>query len=122
MTVPLKPQPLRSAFVSDAPFACLVEHRGHEVTVALSGEVDLASAPELRRRLLALLVLPVERLTIDMNRVTFMDSSGLHALTDAQHAADANRIRLTLARLSPVVRRLLEVVGMDELFEIPEAT
>src|SRR4030081_2103755 len=82
------------AFPPRPAFACTVEHRARHVVVSLRGELDLAAAPELRHRVLELMALPVDRVTVDMAALTFIDSSGLHALTAAHHAAAEHHVDL----------------------------
>src|ERR1700691_2110320 len=55
------------------------EHRGY-VMAALSGELDLASAPALREQLLTLLSPAASRLIIDLSAVRSADASGLAVL------------------------------------------
>jgi anti-anti-sigma factor len=88
------------------------------VALWVRGDVDLASAPELARRIREALCLPVSRVTVDLSAVDFMDSQGLHVLNDARHAAADRRIALVLASPSRPVRRLLEVTCMTERFDV----
>jgi anti-anti-sigma factor len=72
-------------------FACVVEHQTDRVVVSLHGELDLASAPGLERRLLELLSMPLRSVTVDVSQITFMDSAGLGALLRAcRTAGDRN--------------------------------
>jgi anti-sigma B factor antagonist len=50
------------------------------LVVAVSGELDIASAPKLERELTAEWAESVIELTLDLSGIEFMDSSGLHAL------------------------------------------
>ena len=80
--------------------------------VAVSGEVDIETAPRLRRTLVdaAGAGQPV---VVDLGAVTFMDSSGLAALIVAQRAATAAGSTIELENVPPAVRRLLSLTGMD---------
>jgi len=51
---------------------------------------------------------------LDVTAVTFMDSAGLHVLTQAHKVLSARGRRLRLVDPSPSVRRLLEITGMAE--------
>jgi anti-sigma B factor antagonist len=82
------------------------------VRVALVGEVDLATGPELDRPLDELARNGHSRLLIDLNAAEFMDSTGLASIIRAVHAADANGHRLTVRRGSPQVQRLFELTGI----------
>lgn len=82
--------------------------------VALTGELDAHTAPALAS---SLAVLPGDGdgdVVIDVERVEFMDSSGLRVVIDVhQRAADAGR-RLVLRRPSAAVQRLLDVSGLSD--------
>ncbi|MGZ4691199.1 MAG: STAS domain-containing protein [Acidimicrobiia bacterium] len=86
--------------------------------VAVRGELDLASAPELQRELVARLEGGVSRLTLDLGDVSFLDSSGLGALYRTQQAAEKRGAHLRLVAVPDHVLRVLEVTAMASLFDI----
>lgn len=80
--------------------------------VTLSGEVDLATAPDLERRLAAA-VASGDTVT-DLTGVAFMDSTGLRVLISAHEAAAAAGHSLALVVLSSgPVAKLLSITGVD---------
>lgn len=79
-------------------------------TIAVVGEIDLATAPILRR---ALVDTSVRR--IELSGVTFMDAAGLAALLDA-HRPGQREHDLTLVAPSRSVRRLLDLIGHRHTF------
>ncbi len=79
--------------------------------VTLSGELDLASADDLRDRLTATIELtPV--VDVDLPGVTFIDSTVISALVAAHHAAKTAGGRLTLINCTGQVRRVLDITGV----------
>lgn len=58
---------------------------GSHTVVALTGEIDVASAPVLRDNLLALLNRGVDSLVVDLRGVTFIDSTGVGSLLRIFH-------------------------------------
>ena len=89
------------------------------VTVAeLSGELDLASAPDLREQLLGLLRPGAGRLVLDLSRVTFCDASGLAVLVGASHRARVLGGFLRLAAVSPPTARVLHITGLHRHLSI----
>jgi anti-sigma B factor antagonist len=92
------------------------------VVVSMHGELDLASAPELQRELVALVGRPVGTLTLDLGGVTFLDSSGLGALYRARQAADEQGVSLRLEAVPDHVRRVLDVTAMAPLFDLRPRT
>ena len=89
---------------------------GDAVTVVVRGEVDLATAPQLRDELLDHILGGSSLLRLDLQGVSFMDSSGLHVLIASQRRAALMGGGLVLARTSKPVDRRLEVTGAARLF------
>jgi anti-sigma B factor antagonist len=93
-----------------------VVNSGHsECVVRAEGEIDLASAPELREVLTAELRVGPAKLIIDMAGVTFIDSTGLSAMIDAFKQGQATGTQVVLRAPSVRVRRVLEVSGLDKV-------
>ena len=84
------------------------------VVLALEGELDLSSAPELRRQLREIEAAHPDWILIDLSRLTFMDSSGLTVVIQANQSAELNGHRLSFRSASPQVRRLFELTGFLE--------
>lgn len=82
--------------------------------VTLAGEVDLDGSVQFRDALLSCLRTGPGAV-VDLGRVAFMDSSGINALITAHQTAEANGAWLRLAAPQQAVRRVLELVGVDEL-------
>ena len=83
---------------------------GSEHGLRLRGELDIASAPTLRE---AWDGLGGERqITLDLAELTFIDSSGLHALVEY---ADGNGAQgpLILRNVSEPIFRVLHITGLD---------
>jgi anti-anti-sigma factor len=89
---------------------------GSGVVVSVAGDLDLATAPALARRLTELLALPLDSLTIELAGVEFMDSSGLKVLNQAREGAGEQSVPLTLASVPRCVQVVLEATNMDGLF------
>jgi anti-anti-sigma factor len=87
--------------------------------LTLSGEIDLAVAPDLRDAgaKLAKAVAPGP-LEIDLGDVTFIDSSGLGALISVRNAARDCGTHLVLIRVSPTVARFFELAGVHDSFTL----
>jgi len=88
------------------------------VTLRVSGEIDLYTAPTLREAALAALRQHGTTLRIDLRDVPFMDSTGIEVLLATRRRAELEGGSLTLCRLTPAVRRVIEVTGLDRLFTI----
>ena len=87
--------------------------------IALHGELDLESAPEVDRRLEVDGTNP-GRLLIDLRGLEFMDSTGLAVLVRAQRSARASGYRLSLRPGPPQIQRLFELTGVLEQFSFED--
>ncbi|MEH1128439.1 STAS domain-containing protein [Micromonospora sp. CPCC 206061] len=88
--------------------------------VAVVGEVDLATTPLLRERLLRML--RDERpdlLDVDLTGVTFLDCTGLGVLVAVRSAAVQAGCQMRVSHPQPIVRRVLEVTGLLSVFAVP---
>jgi anti-anti-sigma factor len=84
----------------------------------LEGDLDIASTPALRERLLSVLGPGVRLLIIDLSGVSFCDVSGLGVLIGTQRRARGLRITVRLAAPSPQMAKLLRVTGLESHFTI----
>ncbi len=84
------------------------------IVVELTGELDIATAPELSRRLNEIDPTKLQRLLIDLRAVKFMDSTGLAAIVRAQQYANSNGHNLALRRGPSQVQRLFELTGLRD--------
>ncbi|WP_436520548.1 STAS domain-containing protein [Actinoplanes sp. HUAS TT8] len=88
------------------------------VTVFLAGDCDLAA----RDRLTAALLDAVSRagqVFVDVAEVGFLDSTGVHALVTAHHAAQGRGGRLYVTNAGGPVAAVLELTGLDALLQAP---
>jgi anti-anti-sigma factor len=74
--------------------------------VYVAGAVDLATSPRLKQAL-AEAGLNARLVVLDLREVTFIDSSGVHAIVDAAAKARRGWGRLVLVRGSAPVERML---------------
>jgi len=79
----------------------------------LSGELDMASAETLRDALRPV-VAADGHLVLDLEELTFIDSSGIRALVDLAERMNG-AAPLVLSNVPAGVRRLFDVIGLDTL-------
>ncbi|GAA3005266.1 STAS domain-containing protein [Actinokineospora diospyrosa] len=84
--------------------------------LALSGDLDYATAPELTAMVAALDLGQGAVLTLDLGRLVFCDSSGLSALLAAYRRALSVGGRLSVSAIDPNVARMLAITGLEHLF------
>jgi len=96
------------------PAAYTLRRREDAPVLVLEGELDIASAPELRRELDDL---DGDALVLDFTRATFIDSAVLKELLRARVELAERGVRLVLAGVPAAVRRLMDLTRTWELFE-----
>lgn len=81
--------------------------------LVLVGEIDAHSAPTLADHLDPL---PGDGgdVTIDVEGIEFIDSSGLRLIVEAHQRAEGAERRLVVHRPSPAVTRLFEISGLTD--------
>jgi anti-anti-sigma factor len=90
------------------------------VRLAIAGEVDIATAGQLRRAILtALTDVRTEELTVDLDQVTFLDSSGIQALLRGHAIAAERGIACRVTNPCPIVRRVMEITGILDMLVKP---
>jgi len=79
--------------------------------VAVGGELDLLTAPQLTAELEPILTADHGHIAIDLTETRFMDSAGIHTLVNI-----SNRAKRHFAVVCPdgTVRRTIELVGLAE--------
>jgi anti-sigma B factor antagonist len=85
------------------------------VVVALEGEMDLANADALGRALTAVLEARPSKVTVDLAKLSFLDSSGVRCLVIALQEASAVGSKLVVRRPRGAALRVLEITGTDAL-------
>jgi anti-sigma B factor antagonist len=100
---------------SDPPLSIQVDHPGGAtVVVAVAGELDLVTAPELER---ALALLPPDALVVlDVAELTFADSVGIHTLVGAVRRIERGGGAASIV-CPPTnqVRRVFEIVQLGDI-------
>jgi stage II sporulation protein AA (anti-sigma F factor antagonist) len=91
------------------------EHRhAGQITLALTGELDIVGGELLRARLDDLRRTYRGRLVIDLGGLTFLSSTGIAVLMHAHGYARTDGWRLQLRQGPPEVRRVFELCGLLE--------
>jgi anti-sigma B factor antagonist len=105
-----------------APFNVEAESLNGGVGVfAISGELDQATAGDLREPLQKAIDGGTRALMIDMTKCGFIDSTGLGVIVEAWKRLEernGERARLSICCPEPEVKRLLEVTGLDQAIAI----
>ena len=97
-----------------------VQGRGPSIVLEVDGELDLASAPQLKRALEQAWRNAPEEIVIDLGKLRFMDMSGLRVLLSARQRAERRGTELVLTNVGDSIRRVLTLAGVNGLLPIRE--
>jgi anti-sigma B factor antagonist len=88
--------------------------------LTLSGELDLASAPQLQRAFDRAEASGSRHVVVDLSGLEFIDSSGLRLLVAAHRRSRENGHRLSLLRGPRAVHHVFELTQTESLFEFDD--
>ena len=92
---------------------------GESVTVAVTGELDIATVPRFTARMGELVRRGHFReLVIDLSELTFIDAGGLRALADMRRRVEQQDATLVLEGVPPQMRRLIAIIGPARQFRL----
>lgn len=95
--------------------------QGVRTIVHVAGEVDVYTAPELRRELDTQIHAGCRDLVVDLAQVTFMDSTGLGVLVGRLKLVRAQGGTMRILGATERVLKVFAITGLDRVFDIVDA-
>jgi anti-sigma B factor antagonist len=95
-----------------------VGKEGDVVVVAVEGELDASTAPELRNKFEELIGQGENQYIIDLASVGFMDSSGISAIVNLFKRVRIGQGDVKLCNLSAEIMRVFELTRLNRVFDI----
>ena len=92
-----------------------------EAVLLLTGEIDIATAGNLRDAVERLNAMRPARLVLDFGGVTFCDSQGLSTLIGLNKRVQSAGGRLVFINLGEFMDRLFDITGLRAAFEVETA-
>jgi anti-sigma B factor antagonist len=86
--------------------------------VAVGGEIDLFTAPELKAALGDALEAGRTRIVVDLTETTFLDSTALGVLIGAVKRLRSREGVLTIVNTDANIAKTFEITGLDQIFTI----
>jgi len=86
--------------------------------VAVAGEIDLFTAPELKQALADAVESGRSRIVVDLTQTTFLDSTALGVLIGAVKRLRSRDGILTIVNTDPNIAKTFEITGLDQIFTI----
>ena len=96
-----------------------VRNERHAV-VLVAGDLDAATAPRLHAELAQLAADGIDRIVLDLRRMTFVDSFGLGVIVNAKKrlSRHGNSLCLVAGDEQRTLRRVLEITGLDKVLPV----
>jgi len=86
--------------------------------IRVRGEIDVATAPEVRRALGSAITMPSLRVVLDLCDVNFIDSTGLQALLHAQRRLRDLHRNFVIVCPGGQVLRAFEIANLLDTFRV----
>jgi anti-sigma B factor antagonist len=91
---------------------------GDRTVVAVTGEIDVYTAPKLREHLIDLVAAGSHHLIIDMEGVDFLDSTGLGVLVGGLKRVRSHEGSLHLVCTQDRILKIFRITGLTKVFPI----
>jgi len=111
-------EPERGSRHMEETFEVSTESGSGYVLVSVVGEVDVATAPQLRDRLEEAVAEGFPTVVVDLTGVTFLDSTALGVLIEASKLCEAAGRTMRIAVSEPRILKIFEITGLTEFFDI----
>ena len=86
--------------------------------VAVSGEIDLFTAPELKQKLTDAIEGGKSRIVVDLTETSFLDSTALGVLIGAVKRLRTRDGALVIVNVDQNIAKTFEITGLDQIFTI----
>ena len=97
-----------------------VKDEGGAKVLRLDGRLDLATGGKLKEEIKNLCESGVKRIHLNLQKIEFINSSGLGALVSVMKQVRIKNGRLTLSNLASYVREIFDITQLSHVFEIYE--
>jgi anti-sigma B factor antagonist len=99
-------------------FSAKVVGLDSDAVVFLTGELDMATAPELIGVLTPVVADGPREVALDLSGLSFIDSSGIAALVDTQRRLGEQGRHLAVYRARPGAVRVFEIAGLVDFLHV----
>jgi anti-sigma B factor antagonist len=99
-------------------FAVETTDEGGTVVIAVHGQADLHTAPDLRAAITEALDTGATGLVVDLSEATFIDSMTLGVLLGAVKRLRPSGGKVTIVCVDPHIRRIFEITLLDRVFSL----
>ena len=93
------------------------DHEGAKI-IALSGDIDMDTSPELRKQLLLLIHQRIPLIMVDLKNVTYIDSSGIATFVEGLKDMMSYSARLKFFDIPSRVKEIFAFSKLDKVFDM----
>jgi anti-sigma B factor antagonist len=86
----------------------------------IKGDIDINSSPQIRKVFERLADEKTDKILINLNEVSYIDSSGLATMVEMLKRTRGYGGRIKLSNLAAKVKSLFEITKLEKLFDIYE--
>lgn len=94
------------------------EQYPNQCEITLHGEVDVYTAPRLKEKLVELIEGGCSNVVVDLEGVSFIDSSGLGVLVSALRRARERDGAVRIVCTRENILKILRITGLDKVFPV----
>ena len=98
-----------------------VEDKGGIKVCSAEGDIDINSSPQMKKAFDKLIQAKSEKMVINLQKVGYVDSSGLATLVEILKNVKGFGGKLKLCNLSSKVKSLFEITKLEKLFDIKDS-
>jgi anti-sigma B factor antagonist len=86
--------------------------------IALTGEIDLYTAPEFKQQLIDVIAQGAKQVVVDLTETTFIDSTTLGVLVGGVKRLRPNDGQLSIVCSDRNITKIFEITGLNRVFTI----
>ncbi len=98
-------------------FQATVRQSGGITLIALQGRISLTEGDALRQTLHDLVKKGQKKIVLDLQKVSYLDSSGIGQLVNGYNAIKKRGGQIKTIRLTPRVKEIIRVTNLSAVFE-----
>ena len=91
---------------------------GDASLLSLRGEIDVYTAPRLRQAIIDLVEGGATRIVVDMEKVDFLDSTGLGVLVGGLKRVRVKEGSLSIVTTQDEILKIFDITGLNRVFDI----
>jgi anti-sigma B factor antagonist len=92
--------------------------RGDTTVLTLRGEIDVYTAPRLRQAIVDVVDGGAQRLVVDMEKVDFLDSTGLGVMVEGLKRMKGREGTLSVVATQDKIVKIFDITGLNKSFDI----